>query len=188
MSSKKESIYDFFVITHDGQKHSLSKYKGNVFLIVNVASKCGFAKRAFESLANLLTIYQRKGFKILLFPCKQFLNQEHSDIEIIKKFVFKYNPNFELMAMTNVVGRNIDPLYRYLCNNTKGFLTSQIKWNFTAFLIDRTGNIVKRYSPTSVISLEDPDLLRCIGDVEYDSTNSIINMNVSVDLDYESDS
>ncbi len=158
--NSENSIYDFEITSYDGKTTKLSAYKGQVILIVNVASKCGFAKKMYKNMADILQKYP--DLVILLFPCKQFLNQEFSDIQAIKHFIDSYHSGFQLMKFVDVKGKNIHPLFQYLCKNTKGFITNTIKWNFTTFLINRQGKIVKRYSPLDTIKIDDKYLLDSI--------------------------
>lgn len=143
------SIYDFTVTTIDGQAESLEQYRGQVLLIVNVASKCGFTKQ-YEGLEKLYRHYREQGFSILGFPCNQFADQEPGSEEEIKNFcTLTYAVTFPLFAKIEVNGSNTHPLYAYLKNEQPGLLGSKaIKWNFTKFLVDRDGKVLKRYAPT----------------------------------------
>lgn len=142
------SIYDFQVKTIDGTPASISKYKGQVILIVNVASQCGFTKQ-YEGLETLFQTYKNQKFTVLGFPCNQFGSQEPGNEAEIKSFCeTRFNVTFPLFTKIDVNGPSTDPLYNFLKAKKKGFLGSQgIKWNFTKFLIDRNGNVVKRYAP-----------------------------------------
>jgi glutathione peroxidase len=143
------SIYDFTVTTIDGQPESLEKYRGQVLLVVNVASKCGFTKQ-YEGLEKLYRQYREQGFSILGFPCNQFAEQEPGSEEEIKNFcTLTYDVTFPLFAKIDVNGSNTHLLYEYLKNEQPGLLGSKaIKWNFTKFLVDRDGKVQKRYAPT----------------------------------------
>lgn len=144
-----KKIYDFEVSSIDGEKIPMSKYKGNVLLIVNTASKCGFTSQ-FEGLQKLYEKYSHKGFTILGFPCNQFKDQEPGNAEEIKNFCsLNYDVTFPMFAKIDVNGKSADPLYKHLKSKAKGFLSENIKWNFTKFLVDRDGNIVKRFSPAT---------------------------------------
>lgn len=154
---KDMSIYDFKVETIDGQEVSMSKYKGKVLLIVNVASKCGFTSQ-YEGLESLYQKYKDKDFMILGFPSNQFSNQEPGTNEQIKEFCrLTYGVDFDMFAKVDVNGENEIPLYTYLKSNATGFLgTKSIKWNFTKFLVDKKGNIIDRFgSNTKPIEIED---------------------------------
>lgn len=146
----KMSIYDFNVKTIDGEEVSMSKYKGKVLLIVNVASKCGFTSQ-YEGLENLYEKYKNEDFMVLGFPSNQFANQEPESNEKIKEFCsLTYEVKFDMFAKVDVNGENEAPLYKFLKSNQKGILgTENIKWNFTKFLVDKDGNIIDRYASTT---------------------------------------
>lgn len=145
---QKESIYDFPIKTIDGEETTLSPYKGKVLLIVNVASLCGFTKQ-YEGLEKLYRTYQDRGLMILGFPCNQFARQEPGTEAEIKTFCqTNYHITFPLFAKISVNGPNTHPLYGFLKRQEKGILgTKTIKWNFTKFLIDPDGKVIKRYAP-----------------------------------------
>lgn len=150
MSAPVSSIYDFEVLDIHKHKTTLSPYKGKVMLIVNTASRCGFTPQ-FEGLEKLYKAHKEKGFVILGFPCNQFGSQEPLSEPQIENFCrLDYGVTFPMFAKINVNGADSHPLYRYLKSNAPGILGSEIiKWNFTKFLIDRHGNIVKRYAPST---------------------------------------
>ena len=159
----KMSIYDFNVKTIDGEEISMSKYKGKVLLIVNVASKCGFTNQ-YEGLENLYEKYKNEDFMVLGFPSNQFANQEPESNDKIKEFcTLTYEVKFDMFAKIDVNGENEAPLYKFLKSNQKGiFGTEDIKWNFTKFLINKDGVIVDRYgSTTSPKSIED-DIIKLL--------------------------
>jgi len=159
----KMSIYDFNVKTIDGEEISMSKYKGKVLLIVNVASKCGFTNQ-YEGLENLYEKYKNENFVVLGFPSNQFANQEPESNDKIKEFcTLTYEVKFDMFAKIDVNGENEAPLYKFLKSNQKGiFGTEDIKWNFTKFLINKDGVIVDRYgSATSPKSIED-DIIKLL--------------------------
>jgi glutathione peroxidase len=144
---RDKTIYDFSVKTIDGQEQSLSHYKGNVVLIVNVASKCGFTPQ-YKGLQELYNKYKNRGFVVLGFPCNQFLSQEPGTNDEIKHFCsINYGVTFPMFDKIDVNGDTAHPLYKYLTSAKGGFITDSIKWNFTKFLIDRKGTVVKRYPP-----------------------------------------
>lgn len=146
---KLDTIYDFTVQTTDGKEKSLKDYEGKILLIVNTASKCGFATQ-FEGLQKLYETYKDKGFTILGFPCDQFQNQEYDSIEETMEFCqVNYGVSFPMFAKIDVNGEDADPLYQFLKNQKAGFLNENIKWNFTKFLVDAKGNVVERYAPTT---------------------------------------
>ncbi len=142
------SIYDFTVKDIDGREVKLSDYKDKVVLIVNVASKCGFTKQ-YSGLQELYTKYKDKGLVILGFPCNQFGGQEPGTESEIKNFCSaNFDVTFPMFSKIDVNGDYTAPLYSYLKKNQKGILNSEdIKWNFTKFLIDKTGNVVDRFAP-----------------------------------------
>lgn len=140
-------IYDIKVKNSHGELESLKKYKGQVLLIVNTASKCGFTPQ-FEGLQKLYDTYKEKGFVVLGFPSDEFMNQEFDNqSEILNFCQTNYQVSFPMYYKTNVKGPNKNELYKYLTSEKKGLLGEEIKWNFTKFLIDQNGNVVKRYSP-----------------------------------------
>lgn len=144
------SIYDIKVKTIDKKEITLEKYKNRVMLIVNVASKCGFTYQ-YEGLEKLHEKYASEGLSVLGFPCNQFLAQEPGTEEEIKEFCsLTYDVKFDMFAKIDVNGNDTHPLYTYLKSSQSGlFGTEAIKWNFTKFLVDRDGKVVKRYSPST---------------------------------------
>lgn len=141
------NLYDFEVNDLKGNTVSLKDYEDYVVLIVNTATKCGFAPQ-FRGLEMLYQSYKDKKFVVLGFPCNQFMHQEPLEKEEIKEVCqANYGVTFPLFDKINVKGKDMHPLYKWLTEETKGFLNSKIKWNFTKFLINRKGNIVERYAP-----------------------------------------
>jgi glutathione peroxidase len=145
------SIYDFNVMDIDGKKVSMSKYKGKVFLIVNVASKCKFTPQ-YEGLESIYQEYKDKGFMVLGFPSNDFANQEPEDNGKIKVFcTSNYKVHFDMFGKIDVNGDNTDPLYSFIKKEKTGFLgTESIKWNFTKFLVSKDGTVIKRYGSTTL--------------------------------------
>ena len=143
------TAYDFSAKTIDGEEQPLSAYKGKAMLVVNVASKCGFTPQ-YTGLEALYRKFKDQGIVVLGFPCDQFGHQEPGDEEEIKNFCsLNYDVSFPLYAKVDVNGANAHPLYQWLKGEKSGFLgTEGIKWNFTKFLIDRSGKVIKRYAPT----------------------------------------
>jgi len=141
-------IYDYDVKTIDGQHKLLGDYKGKVLLIVNTASKCGFTPQ-YQDLEALYRKYKDQGLVVLAFPCNQFGYQEPGNGHEIQEFCSSnYAISFPLFAKIEVNGANAHPLYQHLKNEKPGVLGSRgIKWNFTKFLVDKTGKVVKRYAP-----------------------------------------
>ncbi len=143
------SVYDYSAKTLDGQDVSLADYRGQVLLIVNTASKCGFTPQ-YEGLEALYKAYKDRGLTILAFPCNQFGAQEPGNAEEIASFCsLTYDVTFPVMSKIDVNGADAHPLYRYLKKEQKGLLgTEAIKWNFTKFLIGKDGEVVERFAPT----------------------------------------
>jgi len=143
------AIYDFSATTIAGKECSLAEFRGRALLIVNVASKCGFTPQ-YAGLEALYRKYQDRGIAVLGFPCNQFGFQEPGDEAAIATFCsLEYGVTFPMFAKIDVNGARTHPLYVYLKAQASGVLgTEAIKWNFTKFLVDRTGQVVKRYAPT----------------------------------------
>ena len=142
------SIYDIEINGIRGEKNDLSAYKGKVMLIVNTASKCGFAPQ-YKGLQKLHESYADRGLAILGFPCNQFAGQEPDDeATIAQQCELNHGVTFPLHTKIEVKGSGIHPLYKHLTKAKRGFLgTKTIKWNFTKFLVDRDGKVVRRFSP-----------------------------------------
>ncbi|ATC31898.1 MAG: glutathione peroxidase [Caulobacter sp.] len=143
------SIYDYSAKTLDGQDVSLADYRGQVLLIVNTASKCGFTPQ-YEGLEALYKAHKDRGFTVLAFPCNQFGAQEPGDAAEIANFCsLTYDVSFPVMSKIDVNGADAHPLYKFLKKEQKGVLgTEAIKWNFTKFLIGKDGQVVDRFAPT----------------------------------------
>ncbi len=142
-------IYDFEAKTIDGETRKLDAYRDRVLLIVNVASECGFTPQ-YTGLERLYREYKDHGLTVLGFPCDQFGHQEPDSEAEIKRFCsLNYEVTFPMFAKIKVNGDDAHPLFKFLKERQKGLLgTEQIKWNFTKFLVDRDGRVVKRYAPT----------------------------------------
>ena len=158
-----KSIYDYKV--DDSQKNpvSLSDYKGKTLLIVNVASRCGLTPQ-YKGLQELYSKYSNKDFEILAFPCNQFGAQEPGSNEEIKEFCdINFSVSFKIFDKINVNGSSASPLFKHLKNEAKGVMGSEaIKWNFTKFLIDNNGSVIKRYSPQTTPDKIDKDLSKIL--------------------------
>ena len=143
------SLFDIEVRTITGEMHTMARYKGNVMLIVNTATGCGFAPQLKE-LQRLYDTYAERGFVVLGFPCSQFRNQEPgSDEEIALACELNFGVTFPLFSKINVNGGDAHPLFKRLASKARGVLgTKLIKWNFTKFLVDRNGKIAMRFAPT----------------------------------------
>ncbi|MFD1775772.1 glutathione peroxidase [Paenibacillus rhizophilus] len=151
------SVYDYQANTLRGQEESLSKYEGKVLLIVNTASKCGFTPQ-YEGLQKLYEKFKDRGFEVLGFPSNQFASQEPGSSAEIQEFCqLNYGVSFPMYEKIDVNGDNAHPLYKYLTKEAPGALGSKsIKWNFTKFLVDSEGRVLKRFAPTTTPeSIED---------------------------------
>jgi len=143
------TIADFTVATNKGDQLDLKDKLGKVLLVVNTASKCGFTPQ-YDGLEELFQKYKDQGFEVLAFPCNQFGNQEPGDAGEIAEFCkVNFGLTFPLMAKVDVNGPDASPLFDWMKKEKSGVMGSKsIKWNFTKFLIDREGNVVKRYGST----------------------------------------
>ena len=143
-----KTIYDFSVKDADLKDVSLENYKEKILLIVNVASYCGLTYQ-YEGIESLYKKYKDKGFEVLAFPCNQFAFQEPGTNEEIKEFCdIKYGVTFKIFNKINVNGSKSHPVYEYLKDQSPGVAgTTQIKWNFTKFLINKNGEVIERFSP-----------------------------------------
>ena len=143
------AVYDFTAKSLAGDDVPLKQFEGQVLLIVNTASKCGFTPQ-YEGLETLHRELSPRGFAVLGFPCNQFGSQEPGDAKQIADFCeSKYDVTFPMFAKIDVNGAAAHPLYNYLKGEKTGLLGSAIKWNFTKFLVDRTGKVVARHAPTA---------------------------------------
>lgn len=142
------ALSDISVTTLDGQMQTMGSYLGKATLVVNVASKCGFTPQ-YAGLEALYRQFKERGFSVLGFPCDQFGHQEPGDAKEIRNFCsLNYEITFPLFAKIDVNGANTHPVYRQLKADAPGIFGSQkVKWNFTKFLIDADGNVVKRFAP-----------------------------------------
>ena len=142
------NFYELEAKKMNGQMIKMDQYKGNVVLVVNTASKCGLTPQ-FKELEELYQTYHSKGLEILGFPCNQFAKQDSGSNQEIQEFCqLNYGVTFNMFEKIEVNGAHAHPIYRYLKQEVKGLFGSEIKWNFTKFLIDRDGNVIKRYAPT----------------------------------------
>ena len=143
------SIYEYQVKNAIGREIPLSDYRGRVLLIVNTASKCGFAPQ-FDDLQELYETYHDRGLDILAFPCDQFANQEpNSDAEIQKICQVNLGLKYPVFGKIDVNGETAHPLYKFLRAQKTGLGSDAVKWNFTKFLVDRDGNVISRYAPVT---------------------------------------
>lgn len=159
-TKKKTSLFEFSAKANDGTEVELSKYRGKVCIVVNVASKCGLTDKNYEQLVSLYKKYSNQGLEILAFPSNQFAWQEPESDEKIHEFVCSRGGEFPLFAKTTVNGSDTIPLYKFLKESLPGSLVNTIKWNFTKFLCDRDGIPYSRHGPyTPPFSMEDEIVL-----------------------------
>jgi glutathione peroxidase len=145
-----QHFYDFEANDITGKSVSMSSYKGKVVLVVNVASECGFTSQ-YKGLEKLYQTYHKQGFEVIGFPCNQFGGQEPASEKEIQKFcMVNFAVTFPLFEKIKVNGTHTHPLYRFLKKEATGFLgTEGIKWNFTKFLIDKSGKVIRRYGSST---------------------------------------
>ena len=142
----KETVYDYKVKDINGKEVAMSDYKDKVLLIVNVASTCGFTPQ-YKRLQDLYEKYSKDGFEVLAFPCNQFGSQEKGSEQDIKEFCTKnYAVTFPIFSKVEINGNKAEPLFKFLKQQIKGFMgTESVKWNFSKFLVNKNGQVVKRY-------------------------------------------
>ncbi|CAI8584505.1 unnamed protein product [Vicia faba] len=147
---KDKTIYDFTVKDIDKKDVSLSKFKGKVLLIVNVASRCGLTSSNYTELSHLYENFKDRGLEVLAFPCNQFGMQEPGSNEEIKQFACtKFKAEFPIFDKVDVNGPFTAPVYQFLKSSSGGFFGDLVKWNFEKFLVDKNGKVVERYPPTT---------------------------------------
>ena len=157
------NVYDFKVLDAEKKEVGLVNYEGKVLLIVNTATGCGFTPQ-YEGLERLYETYKDKGFEILDFPCNQFGHQAPgTEQEIVTFCKARYNVSFKQFAKIDVNGKNESPLYTYLKSVKGGVFGKNIKWNFTKFLVDRDGNVVKRFAPTATPAKLEQEIKELLG-------------------------
>lgn len=157
------SIYDFEANTLRGEEESLSKYKGKVLLVVNTASKCGFSPQ-FKGLQEVYDKFKDRGFEVLGFPSNQFASQEPGGSEDIAEFCeINYGVTFPMYEKVDVKGDTAHPLFKYLSKEAPGLLGSKsVKWNFTKFLVDQEGRVLKRFSPQTTPDQIESDIAKLL--------------------------
>ncbi|WP_288774861.1 glutathione peroxidase [uncultured Psychrobacter sp.] len=156
------TIYDFSAKDLSGNNVGFSDFKDKVLLIVNTASKCGFTPQ-FEGLEKLHQQYKDQGLVVIGFPCNQFGSQDPGSNDEIGAFCQKnYGVDFLMMEKIDVNGNNEHPLYTWLKKQEGGFLTDGIKWNFTKFLVNRQGEVVERYAPTTKPESIESDIVKLL--------------------------
>ncbi len=146
-ANMKKSVLDFEMKSNSGETVKLEKFKGDVLLMVNVASKCGLTKKNYEELEPLYQKYKDKGFEILAFPANDFLSQEPGTNEEIAKFCEKYNVSFPLFEKVSVKGDDCCDLYKFLINHPNEDIAGEVKWNFQKYLVDRSGKVIAKFGP-----------------------------------------
>ncbi|MEK4130507.1 redoxin family protein [Solibacillus sp. FSL W8-0474] len=155
------NIYDIPVKTEKGEQYELDRYKGQVMMIVNTASKCGFTNQ-FSQLEELYEKYKEEGFVVLGFPSDQF-KQELSSSEDAAVFCrMDYGVTFPMHEIIKVNGVDAHPLFKHLSSEAKGLLGQSVKWNFTKFLVDRDGNVIKRYAPQDSPTKAESDIAKLL--------------------------
>ena len=159
-----KDAYSFEAVTLAGDPMGLEQYRGRVALMVNTASRCGFTPQ-YEGLQHLYEKYAARGFVVLGFPCNQFGHQEPGSESAIAQFCeLSFHVSFPMFAKIDVNGPGTHPLYAFLKQSKSGLLGSRaIKWNFTKFLVDRSGRVVKRYAPMTTPASIEADIERLLG-------------------------
>jgi glutathione peroxidase len=161
------SVYDHRAVFRTSEAISMQAFEGKVMLIVNTASKCGFTPQ-FKGLEWLNRKYKDQGLCVVGFPCNQFANQDPANDDAIKGFCKKnYGVSFPVFAKIEVNGENAHPLYKDLKDQARGvFWSKRIKWNFTKFLVDHKGKVLKRYAPTTKPSMLVGDIEKALANLE----------------------
>ena len=158
-----KNIYDYVVKDANMNEISIGSFKNKVLLVVNVASKCGFTYQ-YEGLQNLYSKYAEDGLEVLGFPCNQFKAQESGTNEEIQFFCTeKYDVSFNVFNKIDVNGKDADPFYNFLKNERPGIMRSKnIKWNFSKFLVNKNGEVIKRYGPTTKPESIESDIIKLL--------------------------
>lgn len=161
LNERSESVYQYELNTIDGKNVSLEQYKGDVLLIVNTASECGHTPQ-YKSLQSIFEKYEDQGFKVLGFPANNFGGQEPGSDEEIKQFCeVNFGVSFPMFSKVSVKGDDIHPLFNFLTNEGNPDFSGEIGWNFEKFLIDRNGNLVRRFK-----TIETPDSGKIVSAIE----------------------
>ncbi|KAL0437510.1 UNVERIFIED_CONTAM: putative glutathione peroxidase 4 [Sesamum radiatum] len=164
-SVPEKSIHEFTVKDSKGGDVDLSTYKGKVLLVVNVASKCGFTNSNYTQLTELYSQYKDKGLEILAFPCNQFLYQEPGSSQDAEQFACtRFKAEYPIFQKVKVNGADTAPVYKFLKSSKGGLFGSSIKWNFTKFLVDKDGIVIKRYGSTTPPSAIEGDIKKALGE------------------------
>lgn len=161
MRGNMSKLYDITVKNNKGETVNLSEYKDSVLLVVNTAVKCGLAPQ-YEGLENLYQKYKDEGFVVLDFPSNQFLQSPETDEETATICETTYGITFPQFAKVNVNGDDASPLFKFLRQEKGGVLGNAIKWNFTKFLVDRNGEVIKRFAPTAEPSEIEKDIQKLL--------------------------
>ncbi|KAL3626063.1 putative glutathione peroxidase 5 [Castilleja foliolosa] len=167
-SVPEKSIHEFTVKDSKGKDVDLNAYKGKVLLVVNVASKCGFTNSNYTQLTELHSQFKDKGFEILAFPCNQFMNQEPGTSEEAEQFACtRFKAEYPIFHKVRVNGAEAAPVYKFLKSGKGGggFFGSSIKWNFTKFLVDKDGQVIKRYGTATSPSAITDDIKKALGEI-----------------------
>ena len=156
-------MHQFELNSLNGQPINFSKYQGKILVIVNVASKCGFTPQ-YKDLEDLYAKYKNQGVEVLGFPCNQFGKQEPgSHIEIQEFCELNYGVSFQMFEKIDVNGKNASPLYEFLKKEARGILGSEsIKWNFTKFLVDRSGKVIKRFGSNDSVKKIENEIIKML--------------------------
>ncbi|CAK9175839.1 unnamed protein product [Ilex paraguariensis] len=163
-SVPQKSIHEFAVKDSKGQEVDLSIYVGKVLLVVNVASKCGFTQSNYTQLTELYDKYKNKGFEILAFPCNQFMKQEPGTSQEAQEFACtRFKAEYPIFQKVRVNGSDTAPVYKFLKAHSGGFFGYSIKWNFTKFLVDKEGQVIHRYAPTTAPLAIEADIQKALG-------------------------
>ncbi|KAL2236503.1 UNVERIFIED_CONTAM: putative glutathione peroxidase 4 [Sesamum indicum] len=164
-SVPQKSIHEFTVKDSKGRDVDLSTYKGKVLLVVNVASKCGFTNSNYTQLTELYSQYKDKGLEILAFPCNQFLYQEPGSSQEAEQFACtRFKAEYPIFQKVKVNGADTAPVYKFLKSSKGGLFGSSIKWNFTKFLVDKEGVVIKRYGSTTSPLAVEGDIKKALGE------------------------
>ncbi|XP_057839736.2 probable phospholipid hydroperoxide glutathione peroxidase [Cryptomeria japonica] len=163
-SEGQTNVHDFTVKDIRGNDVDLTIYKGKALLIVNVASECGLTTSNYKEMNELYAKYKQQGLEILAFPCNQFAGQEPGDNEqIVEVACTRFKAEFPIFDKVEVNGDNAAPIYKFLKSSKGGLLGDNIKWNFEKFLVDKDGNVVDRYAPTTSPLNIEKDIKKILG-------------------------
>ena len=163
-SEQPKTIFDFPVNNARGEPYDMSQHRGQVVMIMNVASQCGYTQSDYDTANELHAKYKEQGFAVLAFPCNQFGGQEPGTAEEVEATVCKrLKVSYPLLEKVEVNGKGAHPLWQFMCTSVPGILgTTSVKWNFTRFLIDRNGVPVARHAPNSKTPAVEKDLVKLL--------------------------